>query len=721
MPLALAAAHLVRTRLARVGSRGLAARIEAMIAAEQGRFVLWLPVFMGAGVLLYFALRAEPPAWAGVAIAVPAGLGAWLGKTKTWTRALLLPLAVGALGFALAQFATARAPPLEPLPFHAVVLSGTVAGVEVLPEGRRITIARARLDDRQPLRRRVRVRLRANDRAEIGAGDEVSVRALLRAPSPPAYPGGWDLQRDAFFAGLAGYGFAIGPTEVLAHHPPSGLGGWLQGLRETIARRFEAQLPGAKGAVAATLFTGSPSTIPESDREAFRASGLAHLLAVAGLHIGIIMGLAFGVTRIVLAAWEHAALHWPTKQIAAAAALLAGGAYMVLTGMHVPILRSFAMASLVTLGVMIGRRGVSLRGLAVAAVAMMLVEPEQVAGVSFQMSFSAVLALISGYEALQPVRRALRGDGSRWRRIALWILGLALTSLLAGGASAPFGAYHFGRVQIYFVVANMVAVPLTALWVMPAGVIGLALMPFGLERLALVPMGWGVQAILLVARAVAAWPASVVAVPHMPAWGLVLTSLGIAWLGIWRSWIRLAGIAVLALGLASSWLVRPPDLLVAADGRMIGLRTQAGMWIERVTGASNFTRAEWQQYWAAADSERLPADGSVGGDQVGSCTPDSCLLRPHPDAVAALLLRRTPPPDCGSAAVVVSLINAWRRCPEAALVDRITVLRQGAAAIWLEPGGARIVTDRMVRGARPWVPPPRPRSKPPAPRASGSH
>ena len=117
-------------------------------------------------------------------------------------------------------------------------------------------------------------------------------------------------------------------------------------------------------------------------------------------------------------------------------------------------------------------------------------------GVSFQMSFSAVLALISGYEALRPALRELHGSGSRRRRFASHLAALALTSALAGTASAPFGAYHFGRIQVYFVVANMVAVPLTALWVMPAGLIALLLMPFGLDWLAFVPMGWGVDAIL---------------------------------------------------------------------------------------------------------------------------------------------------------------------------------------------------------------------------------
>ena len=419
----------------------------------------------------------------------------------------------------------------------------------------------------------------------------------------------------------------------------------------------------------------------------FAPPGLAHLLAVAGLHIGIVMGWTLAFARLAFAASEHASLHWPTKKLAALAALAVGGGYMVLTGMHVPIVRSFAMACLYTVAVLAGRRAISLRGLALAAVVLMLLEPQEVPGVSFQMSFSAVLALISGYEALRPALRSLHGSGSWQRRFASHLAALALTSALAGTASAPFGAYHFGRIQVYFVVANMIAVPLAALWVMPAGLIALLLLPFGLDWLAFVPMGWGADAILYVARTTASWPAATIDVPHMPAWGLALTGFGIAWLGLWRSMLRLAGVPVIAFGLVS------PLLSSASRPHGVGRRAaDRRAHAEHRLPAVGSGRIEVHSRCLAAvlgrgDAARI-APGWRGGRRrrcVSQAMRACCGRSPH--AKAALLVRGATHPDgCADASVIVSAEPARGLCPRPwpALVDRFTVWRNGATAIWLD-------------------------------------
>ncbi|WP_428493444.1 ComEC/Rec2 family competence protein [Rhodopila sp.] len=722
------------------------AALDSWLDAERDRLAVWLPVFMGVGVLTYYALRFEPAPWLGAAFAAPTLAIAVALPGLRWAFG---PIAAVAIGFTAGQLATARAPPIEAdLPTHATIVTGTIQAVEALPLGRRITIQPAWLDGAaEPLRRSVRLRLQNKDDGDLGTGDTVRIRALVRPPSPPSYPGAWDLQRDAFYAGLGASGYALGKAERTAQSVPSGPMRFVQRLREIIRARVVAVIPGAAGAVSVTLLTGASMAIPEADHAAFRDSGLAHLLAVAGLHIGIVMGFALALSRFGLALSERASLFWPTKQLAALCALAAGAAYMVLTGMHLPIIRSFVMACLFTVALMANRRPFSLRGLGLAAAVLMLISPQQVPNVSFQMSFSAVLALIAGYEALRPWLRRLHGHDWR-RRLGSHLVALALTSALAGTASAPYGAYHFGHVQVYFVLANMIAVPLTAMWVMPAGLIALLLMPLHLEAIALLPMGWGAQAILWVARATAALPAATIQVPHIPAWGLGLFSIGLAWLGLWQTRRRLAGVVVMAAGLASPLLDRPPDLLISSDARLIAVRTPQGAFLQQTQGGSKFTRDAWEQYWGIGSFQPIPgapapkprsrrssrsrtADAAttapptpttadvattapptptqVADGAIVQCEPGACLLRPYLDRPGVLLAQGADHPTfCGQSSVIVSAEPARGLCPRPwpGLVDRFTVWRYGSAAIWLNHAGARVLTDRTERGDRPWVPPP---------------
>jgi competence protein ComEC len=663
-------------------------KFDAFLERQRGRFVLLLPAFLAAGMLAYFSLLREPSlTWAAGACA-----GCAIATGLVWrhilARAVFLGGSFAVGGFALACLATGLAPAWPQLPRHAVVVAGRIAALEVLPAGRRVTLAQPSLDGGAPLARTLRIRLRTTDAQPLNAGDTIQVRALLRPPSAPDIPGGWDTQRDAWFAGLAGYGFAIGPAQLIA---PAATGAWTA-LRERIAGRIMAALPGAPGAISATLLTGLGTAIPPADRAAFQDSGLAHLLAVAGLHIGIVMGLVFYATRLGLAAWEWAALTWPTRQMAAVTALAAGGLYLALTGAHVPILRSFAMASLVTLGVLTGRRAISLRGLALAAFLLLALSPASVVGVSFQMSFSSVLALIAGYELARPVLARI-GAQAWWRRLALHTAGLGLTSALAGTASLPFAAYHFGRATLYYVPANMLAVPITALWVMPWGLAALALMPFGLEGLALAPMGWGVRALLAIAHRVAAWPASVTDMPQAPAWSLGLVAMGLVWGGLWRGRLRLAGVLPLAVGLAAPWFMTPPDVLVTPQAELIALHLGTRVFVHTRRAATGFQAEAPTRLWGTRVARPFDSEPGFG------CTQAGC--RATFGGRTVQFVSEANGVDC-SAALIVSPLWLHAPCDGTAVIDA-SLVAEGAAVAWVGATGTRIRTDFAMRGARPWV------------------
>ncbi|MDT8267391.1 ComEC/Rec2 family competence protein, partial [Roseomonas sp. DSM 102946] len=308
---------------------------------------------------------------------------------------------------------------------------------------------------------------------------------------------------------------------------------------------------------------------------------------------------------------------------------------------------------------------VSLRALTLAAALVLAWQPAALLGPSFQMSFAAVLALIAGWEAMRAPLDRLRGQGEAWRRGLVAVLGLTLTSLLAGLATMPYGLHHFGRLQLYGVVANAVAVPVTSLLVMPAGMLAVLLMPFRLEWLALVPMGWGTEIVLATARRVASWPGAAAIASPIPAWGLLLASFGMLWLCLWRTRWRWAGVPLILLGLFSGPTVPQPDLLVSADARLIAYRSPEGVFLERGSGSNGFARDSWLRDWGEAGFAPLPAEEERMEAGL-RCAADHCLLRPRPGAPAIALLRKVKTrrgaaaapirmePWCDSVAVLVS-------------------------------------------------------------------
>ena len=377
------------------------------------------------------------------------------------------------------------------------------------------------------------------------------------------------------------------------------------------------------------------------------------------------------------------------RRIGALAALAAGLGYLELTGAHVPIMRSFAMACLVTLGLMTGRRAVSLRGLAIAAIVLMLASPDLVMGVSFQMSFAAVLALLAGWEAIAPWMARQQGD-AWWR----WPLGHAAagiaTSVLAGTASLPVAMYHFGNATLYYVPANLLAVPVTAFWVMPWGLAALILMPFGLEGVALAPMGWGIGALRWIAHGVAAWPDARVAVPQMPAAALVLALLGLVWLCLWRTRVRLAGIAIMAAGLAIGLTTKLPDILVGDGARLVAARLGGEVFVAATHGVSRFDREAPARLWGLDRSRDFPA----GVQGAVSCSAAACRITAH--GGVAVLLRR---PDTPCPLDAVALSQGRLFCP-GVVVDRTTIAARGATTVRLTAAGP--VIRSAGDGARPW-------------------
>jgi competence protein ComEC len=691
-------------------ARFLKAAVEAY-AAEGERRLLWLPVFFGAGIAVYFSLTFEPPLWLAGAATVLAGGATFALNKRPLACEAALALALFCAGFALIGETTwERQAPMLQRRLGPVSFTGRVVDIDSLDRGWRVIVAPDALPgldpDQMPARLRVHI---AASSDLLSPGDRVSMRAVLYPVPGQILPGAHDMQRDAYFERIGGVGYTYGPARLVAAHDGGSAGGWRERLRELrthMSRRIIAVLPGSTGGVASALITGKRGAISEEVKTAFRQSGLQHLLAIAGLHLGLVGGFVFFTVRGGLALIPWVALRYPIKKIAAGVSLLVLTCYLMLSGAAIPTERAYVMNGLVFAAIMIDRLRISMRICALAAAFVLAIEPESLVGVSFQMSFGAVVALIAVYETYGRRLGYLLHRPSWPGRVLGYAGAVIVTTVVVTIGTDPFSIYHFHHIAFYSPLANVVAVPLSAVWTLPWGVVTCLLMPFGLERLALVPMGWGIDVTIAVARLVSALPGNVWPMPRLPTAGLVLVSLGGLWLCLWQGTWRRWGALAIAAGLAGMALTRPPDIVIADIGRFLAVRAPDGRyfvsagWGERIEGS--FLAEETGLELAA-----WPAVSAAGGLD---CTGERCRYSADGHTVEIVTGAAGLPDDCNGVDAIVAQVPAGFRCRGIVpVIDRIDSWRLGSVALWLDPDGVVIDSANASRGDRPWVPRPRPR------------
>lgn len=709
----------------------MGAAVLGWMVAERDRWALWLPVLLALGVLAYFRLPVEPPLWPAPAAAGGLGLGALMLYRRRGALALgLIAVAVAVLGFAVAGFRThAVEAPVLAARLGPTAVEGTVLEAGTGERERRLVLGDLSVATMAPeaTPERVRVTLRGKaasaDGGTIAPGARVRLRAYLRPPPEPTAPDAWDFGRQAFFDRIGGIGYAIAAPELI--EPAAGGGFWaaVERVRDAVSRRFSAGLEGEAGPFGAALLIGDRSAVPDDLMTAMRNSGLAHLIAISGLNLGLVAGFVFIAIRAGLALVPPLALRFPIKKWAAFGALVATFGYFLLSGGGVPTERAFLMTAVVLIAVMLDRASLSMRLLMWAALAVILSEPEAVLGPSFQMSFGATIALIAAYEAARGPLAALAGKAPFWQRPALYVAAVGFTSLIAGIATGPFALYHFNRFADYGLVANLIAVPLTGLWVMPWGLLALLLMPVGAEWLALAPMSLGLEGIAATARMVSAWPGAVSLVPAMPALALLLIVLGGLWLCLWRRRARLFGVVPMAAALIVIALERPPDVLVDGEAKLFAARAADGtLWLSSHNKA-RFLGDSWLRQAGRAEAGPWPlgdsgeddgeaSDGRTAGAMTArdpQCDLEACVFTIAGRQISVVRSPDALAEECRRADVLIALVPLRVACPGPRLkIDRFDLWRDGTHALWIGPDATTVRTVRAARGDRPWAPPRKP-------------
>ena len=679
------------------------------LEAEQERWFLWLPVMFGVGIALYFLLPVEPwtvaatlPAVAALAVHLALRRG---GVASVATAALLAI----ALGMAAGKLRTEamRAPVLE-RQMGPIDVYGFVELVEPRPtKGQRLTILVTALEkheaDAWPYRVRVRTMTEAS---ALEPGNAVRVKATLSPPPGPALPGDYDFARAAWFQALGAVGYSTSAPAIVADlsEPPLYLRAiaGVARVRQAIGRRVVEALPGQTGAIANALITGERGAISESTNQAFRDSGLFHILSISGLHMVIMAGAVFFCIRLALAAIPAIALRFPIKKWAAAGAMAGAFGYLMISGAAFATVRSYIMISIMFLAVMLDRPAVALRNVALAALAILVVWPESLFDPGFQMSFAAVVALVSAYEWLRgraEERSAITMRGTL-RDTLSFFGGIVASTLIASLAVAPFGIYHFHNTQQFAILANLVAIPICNIVVMPAALATLVAMPVGLEAAPLWVMGWGIEAMVWCATWVASLPGAVGRVPAIPTQAFVLMIVGGLWCALWSTRWRMLGVVPIVLGLMLAPMGRRPDVLVGRGAGLVAVRTATGELSALAGRGSSFELARWLEHDGAGRTQAEAAKGSAF-----RCDAHGCTAR-----VKGMLLAVANSPvalrdDCTAASILVLKFARPKGCnPPGPTIDADALSAKGAHALTIDGGQVRIETVADTCGDRPWAP-----------------
>ncbi|AVO39253.1 ComEC/Rec2 family competence protein [Pukyongiella litopenaei] len=594
---------------------GILARIDAVLLGQRGHLFPWAPVCFGLGIATYFALRSEPglPEYAGLVALGAVCAGASLRRPGGWA-ALGWAVALMAAGFCIAGLrAQAKTAPVLGWRYYGPVEGRVVAMDRSASDALRVTLDRVVLAGVPPEARPGRVRISLHGSAPaLAPGQMIMTSAHLSPPGGPVEPGGFDFRRHAWFMGLGAVGYTRSPTLTVSPAGAGRAGVRVAVLRMAASNRVRAVLPGDVGGFAAAVTTGDRSGMGRDALDALRASNLAHLLAISGLHMGLLAGFVFGAVRMALALVPPVALRWPVRKIAAVAALLAAAVYLALSGGNVATERAFVMAAVALCAVLVDRRAFSLRAVAMAALIVLALRPEALLGPGFQMSFAATTALVAVFGW---IRDADLPALPAWARP---VLGVVISSAVAGAATGPVGAAHFNTLAHYGLPANLASVPLMGVLVIPAAVLAACLAPFGFEAVGLHLMGIGLRWILGVATFVSGLDGAQGRVAAPPGWVLPVLALGLLWLMLWQGRARCAGLAPAALALVAwGWAgADRPEVLVADTGALVGVMTETGRALSKPRG-SGFIAGVWlENDGDGATQERAAARWPEGDGRV---------------------------------------------------------------------------------------------------------
>ncbi len=672
---------------------------EEFIEQQSQYGLLWLAVCVAAGIATFLSVK-TPPTLPHLIVGLLLGVMIWRWQVVRQSYLLkyatlaVMAFIIGA-GMAAVQKSLTHTVMLDKEVRYARV-EGRVENIEKLTRGFRVIVEPHTIDplgkgNALPGRVQVTLRNYSNDNWQELRGSKIGFHASLIPPSPRLYPGGYDFRRHAFYHGVGAYGFALGknveilePADDYGFHP-------FKAVRMAVAKRVYAVMDKEIAGLSVTLMTGERGGISDDDYTALKGSGLAHILSISGMHIGMLAGFIFFAARFVMACSMYLALHCPIKKIAAFLAILGALFYTCIEGGSIPTLRSFFMTAVFFTAVMLDRSPFSVRLLAIAALGVMVIEPSSVIGPSFQMSFSAVTGLIIFYDTTRGFWKKLwrkHGKDSLISKAGIYFLGAVATTVIATLATSIFAIYHFGQFAPYSLLGNLSTMTIMAVFTMPAIVINymvLPLSPWGVDVVPLKTIEYSMQAVMDVARMITyELPYSLINMPAMSLTALLWFVAGGVMLCFIQGNLRWLSIPFLLMGIGVYAFSPRPDIYITRKMTYVAVRQDDGLYRVLQLKRNKFTEEALMTRLGEGATVQKPEESA-------NCDRWGCIFKVKGKTLAVALSYEAVTEDCSNADILISRepVKEWQCKKPQTIIDWWNIYDGG--------GMTGVIQDRSLK------------------------
>ena len=340
-----------------------------------------------------------------------------------------------------------------------------------------------------------------------------------------------------------------------------------------------------------------------------RYTGISHILCVSGLHLSLVMIIIFTSSRFLLNISNYLAYNFDVKIIAACITLVGSFFYLLLSGVQIAATRAFFMTSIVLFGIMLNRVPDVLRTLNFSAFVILAQNPESVFHPSFQLSFIAVLSLVAGFEYYSE-KVKFNPSNSYFHKIKVYVLANIYTSTVASVATAPIVIYHFYIFSNYSILANLVAVPITSIFVMPLAIAGLILMVFGLHHYIFVILGFFIGIIIDSAKYFISLPGSKWYFGFIEPINLLLYLFGFFIICFSKKKENIFAIIIIIISFILMLNKENPDIIFDSNKEILGTQNEKNELEIYSKKYNSFTQEYWANWFGLEKSKFYTRDTS---------------------------------------------------------------------------------------------------------------